>query len=404
MKQFLALVIFSLLLSLNSFSQIDVVKTSSGSFIDLQKSFPKPGEAFLKKEDTLRKQFIAKNLTWPARYIYIRSFKYDSQLEVWVKQKIKDSFTLFKTYKVCALAGTLGPKRMEGDYQVPEGFYYINEFNPRSNYRLSLGLNYPNSSDRILSDSLKPGGEIYIHGSCVTTGCIPITDDQIDELYVLSSYARASGQEYIPVHVFPIRFNVKRSVDYLANLMKDDVVMKRFEDKLEDGFDYFEKYRQVPVVLINNRGEYIIHNAPGHSPVIDPSSLVKPVVKVVEKKPVRTALAPHRTRKLGVLPDVVSQWPQFPGGSEEFMRFLKKLESDLVPFLPLGTWRAYVQVEYVVDYDGTVTNIKVVKGINDFDFIDALIERMENMPKWAPALLNNFPVAKKLVQTVIVSK
>ena len=54
-------------------------------------------------------------------------------------------------------SGTTGPKRAEGDYQVPEGFYYINEFNPNSKYHLSLGLNYPNASDKILSDSIDPG-------------------------------------------------------------------------------------------------------------------------------------------------------------------------------------------------------------------------------------------------------
>ena len=87
----------------------------SFSFIDYQKTFPRPTEAMEKKEDTLQKQFAAQKLVWPAKYIYIRSFKYDSQLEVWVKNEIKDQFKLFKTYKVCALAGTLGPKRMEGD-------------------------------------------------------------------------------------------------------------------------------------------------------------------------------------------------------------------------------------------------------------------------------------------------
>src|SRR5438034_1009715 len=107
---------------------------SYSSFIDYQKSFQRPGEALLRKEDTLQKQFAAKGLKWPAKYIYIRSFKYDSQMEVWVKNEIKEPFQLFKTYKVCALAGTLGPKRIAGDYQVPEGFYYINEFNPQSNY------------------------------------------------------------------------------------------------------------------------------------------------------------------------------------------------------------------------------------------------------------------------------
>src|ERR1700757_1391252 len=143
----------------------------STSFLEYQKSLQRPAEAMAHKEDTLRKQFEAKKLVWPARYIYIRSFKYDSQLEVWVKNDLKDQYQLFKTYKICALAGTLGPKRMAGDFQVPEGFYYINEFNPRSDYYLALGINYPNVSDRILSDSLRPGGDIYIHGSCVTVGC-----------------------------------------------------------------------------------------------------------------------------------------------------------------------------------------------------------------------------------------
>ena len=86
----------------------------------------------MKNEIALKKQFEEKHLVWPAKYVYIRSFKYDSELEVWVKNESKEQYKLFKTYRVCALAGTLGPKRMEGDYQVPEGFYYINEFNPNS--------------------------------------------------------------------------------------------------------------------------------------------------------------------------------------------------------------------------------------------------------------------------------
>ncbi|WP_368737359.1 murein L,D-transpeptidase family protein, partial [Acinetobacter pittii] len=81
---------------------------------------------------------------------------------------------------VCALSGVLGPKRKEGDYQVPEGFYYINEFRPNSNYHLALGLNYPNAADIQWSDSLHPGNEIFIHGGCITVGCIPIQDHQIE--------------------------------------------------------------------------------------------------------------------------------------------------------------------------------------------------------------------------------
>src|SRR3954471_18118560 len=213
---------------------------SQPSFIDVQKTFPNVALALKSKQDTLQKQFAALGLQWPPKQIYIRSFKYDSQMEVWARNNNSENFKLFKTYRVCALAGTLGPKRMAGDYQVPEGFYFINEFNPNSNYYLSLGLNYPNQSDRILSDSSRPGGDIYIHGSCVTVGCIPVTDQQIDEIYILAAYAKASGQDYIPVHIYPIRYNNKKSTEYLSSLTRNDAQLRIFSERLEKVYDHFE--------------------------------------------------------------------------------------------------------------------------------------------------------------------
>ncbi len=364
---------------------------NSWSFIDYQKTFPRPSEALQNKEDTLQKQFAEKKLKWPAKYIYIRSFKYDSQLEVWVKDEISAPFQLFKTYKVCALAGSLGPKRMEGDYQVPEGFYYISDFNPRSNYYLSLGINYPNLSDRILSDSLRPGGEIYIHGSCVTVGCIPITDQQIDELYILAAYAKDQGQDFIPVHIFPIRFNKEKSVNYLESMTKDDQSLKKFAGRLEDAFDYFEKYKQLPVVMIGSAGEYIINDVPP-----------KKMKGFTEEKAVKKPAVQHLTRNVGVIADAVHQWPQFPGGGDAFMKYLEQLGKDMSPYLHHGIKKAYVQVEFVVDKDGVPVNFKVLKGMNDQDFVDELINRMENMGTWKPALLHDKPVAKKMIQTVTV--
>jgi murein L,D-transpeptidase YafK len=366
---------------------------ASYSFIDFQKTFPRPSEALSRKEDTLQKQFEEKKLKWPAKYIYIRSFKYDSQLEVWVKQDIRDQFQLFKTYRVCALAGTLGPKRMEGDYQVPEGFYYINEFNPRSNYYLSLGLNYPNLSDRILSDSMRPGSAIYIHGSCVTVGCIPIRDEQIDELYILAAHAKDQGQDFIPVHIFPVRFSKDRSVKYLENLTKDDPVLKKFSEKMEDAFDYFEKYRQVPVVLIGDKGQYIVNDVPPR----------KSKIKVDEKAPPRPP-RPGRTRELGKLADAVHEWPEFPGGKDAFAKYLERLGQEMVAFLPVGVKKAHIQVEFVVDSDGVPVNFKVLKGVkeDEGDFNDELLNRMENMGTWKPALLHDKPVAKKMVQSITI--
>jgi murein L,D-transpeptidase YafK len=366
---------------------------TSFSFINYQKTFPRPNESFEKKTDTLQKQFEAKKLQWPANYIYIRSFKYDSQLEVWVKNEIKDQFQLFKTYKVCALAGTLGPKRMEGDYQVPEGFYFINEFNPKSNYYLSLGINYPNESDRILSDSLRPGSAIFIHGSCVTVGCIPIRDEQIDELYILAAYAKNQGQDFIPVHIFPIRYNVDRSIKYLEGFTKDDPSMKKFAGKLEDAFDYFEKYKQLPVVMIGEKGQYMINDVPPR----------KPKISEEDKKPVKRPVVLHKTRNVGVIADAVHQWPQYPGGGDAFLNFLEILGKEMAAFLPKGIKKAYVQVEFIVDKDGVPVNFKVLKSVKDGeDLADELIIRLENMGTWKPALLYDKPVAKKMMQTVTI--
>ena len=114
-----------ILLIILSYAIIGNTQPSRGggtSFIDFQKSFTRPADAMSRKEDTLEKQFKEKGLIWPAKYLYLRSFKYDSQLELWVKNEINEPYKLFKSYRVCALAGSMGPKRMEGDYQVPEGF------------------------------------------------------------------------------------------------------------------------------------------------------------------------------------------------------------------------------------------------------------------------------------------
>lgn len=228
------------------------------SFVDEQKTSFKMANVFNSKEQALQKEFEAKGLQWPANFVYIRSFKYDSQLEVWVKNTASEKYKLFKTYKVCMQSGTMGPKRLQGDYQVPEGFYYINEFNPKSAYHLSLGLNYPNASDRILSDSLRPGGAIYIHGSCVSVGCIPVTDEEIEELYIITSYAKSNGEDFIPVHVFPFRYNQKKSVEYFKTISKDNPPLEKFAMELKSSFDKFEETRQLPIVLIDKKGDYVI--------------------------------------------------------------------------------------------------------------------------------------------------
>ena len=227
-------------------------------FWEQQQHFPKVAKAIKTRTDTLKNQFKKAGLAFPPKQIYIRSFKYDSQLEVWVKSGNNAQFQLFKTYPICALSGTMGPKRMDGDFQVPEGCYYIKSFNPLSNYHLSLELNYPNASDRLLSDSIKPGSDIYIHGGCLTQGCIPIKDIPMEELYVLAAYAQLQGQDFIPVHIFPVNYEREKSQAFLKKSSKDDPEYRDFSDKMKAIFNHFQDLKQLPVIGINQKGEYRI--------------------------------------------------------------------------------------------------------------------------------------------------
>lgn len=234
--------------------------------VSAQNAYTPPGKSgkliadvMPKIEDSLKKQFESSQLNWPPAAVYIRSFKYERQLEVWIKNDSKAAFKLFKSYKVCMQSGTTGPKRMEGDYQVPEGFYHINDFNTNSMYHLSLGLNYPNSSDRILSDSLRPGSAIYIHGNCVSVGCIAIGDPSIEEVFAIATAAKNNGQDFVPVHVFPVKYGNQASMDYLTNAIKDNEYLKDFNKSIRGAYDFFESKKELPVIMVNQKGQYLFN-------------------------------------------------------------------------------------------------------------------------------------------------
>ncbi len=241
-----------------TFSFASLTTNAQNSYLPVRDVSFKMQTTLAMRQDSLQKEFKAKGLEWPVKYVFIRSFKYDGQLEVWVKNEAKEKYKLFKTYKVCLLSGAMGPKRMQGDYQVPEGFYYINEFNPRSNYHLALGLNYPNASDKILSDSLRPGNAIYIHGSCVSVGCIPVTDNDIEEIYLIASSAKASGEDFIPVHVFPVRYDRKKSFEFFENYCRNNPSLEKFGLQLKAAYDKFEATKEVPLVMVDRKGDYVI--------------------------------------------------------------------------------------------------------------------------------------------------
>jgi murein L,D-transpeptidase YafK len=124
--------------------------------------------------------------------ILVRVFKEESELEVW-KQDTTGLYQRLKVYPICRWSGELGPKKVEGDRQAPEGFYSITPglMNPNSNYYLAINMGFPNAYDKANGYS---GGFLMIHGDCSSRGCYAMTDEQIGEIYSLARESFLGGQ------------------------------------------------------------------------------------------------------------------------------------------------------------------------------------------------------------------
>jgi murein L,D-transpeptidase YafK len=174
----------------------------------------------------------------PARLeVFFRLIKTNRALEVWGRNRGEAAFQLLHAYPLAATSGTLGPKRHAGDGQVPEGCYRIDRFNPLSAFHLSLGLDYPSTADVLATGLADPGGDIFIHGSDVTVGCLPLTDAGIEEVYLLAVAARAAGQVSIEVHIFPFPLTEAE----LAR--RADSPHTAFWRELRPAYGYFEPHR-----------------------------------------------------------------------------------------------------------------------------------------------------------------
>ena len=230
--------------------------TPTLNFFEQQLKFERVQSANLSKGKAVSELLSSKNINSNSFDLFLRSFKREQKLEVWAKNKADESFIFLKSYEYCATTGVLGPKRRSGDRQIPEGFYEVDLFNPNSQYLLSFRINYPNKSDLVFADKLNPGDNIFFHGHSVTIGCIPIGDDNIQELYLLAAKAKsASGT--INVHIFPTIMNEHnyKTINYEFGT---DANLLAFWSWLKAGFDAFEVTKKLPIIVIENSGKYLV--------------------------------------------------------------------------------------------------------------------------------------------------
>lgn len=275
-------------------------------FAEEQLQYPRVKTARMNTRFGIKKLFRERGLSYPAAEIFLRVFKRERQLELWVRPMASDTFALLRTYPICALAGVFGPKTRQGDWQTPEGFYEIDHFNPWSQYHLSLHMNYPNRADRMRSTGAPLGGQIFIHGGCQTEGCIAVTDEAIEELYWISVEARAAGQPRIPVHIFPVRLT-DEEMTRLGSFFEAQPELHRFWSNLKPGFDHFEATRTLPRIAVDGRGRYVIGGRTGMpgdarvlgEPIANPEPKAETRTERREPEPKREAPAPRGPQVVG---------------------------------------------------------------------------------------------------------
>jgi len=178
--------------------------------------------------------------------VFIRAFKEERELELYVKSRTTGTFVLFRKYPIVAASGRLGPKLAEGDGQVPEGFYAVSKraMNPNSLYHLSFNIGYPNAYDRSLD---RTGSAIMIHGSNVSIGCLAMTNEKIEEIYTLCDKALDNGQPFFRVHIFPFRMTEERMARAAGTQWED------FWKNLKEGYDRFEKSHLPPDATVQRQ-------------------------------------------------------------------------------------------------------------------------------------------------------
>ncbi len=242
-----------LLKSLACFLLFSTLIQAQPVFLKQQLKYAKVKQSYNEKWEAISKNLKAKGIDSANYKVLIRIFKEEKILEVWLKSKNAANYVHYGNYAICRSSGNLGPKRKEGDMQVPEGFYKVNFFNAFSDYYLGMQINYPNQSDLMLGK--RPyGGQIMIHGNCVTIGCIPITDDKIKEVYLICLFSKGAGNE-VAVDDYPFKLDSKKLEEAKKNY---DKTVIDFWMNLKTIYDYFEQKHLLPVIGVDKAGFYKI--------------------------------------------------------------------------------------------------------------------------------------------------
>jgi periplasmic protein TonB len=119
---------------------------------------------------------------------------------------------------------------------------------------------------------------------------------------------------------------------------------------------------------------------------LEPTTAATTVIQKVIKEPVTLKKDPFK---------VVEQMPEFKGGLEKMYAYFKNNISYSNQMLDWGL-EGRVYVRFVVDPDGSISNVEIAKGADPLLDKEAL-RVVKSMPKWNPGIQNGERVSVVLV-------
>lgn len=148
------------------------------------------------------------SIPWPPERLLLVGLKAERRLEIHAADRT-GRWRWLHVFKILGASGGPGPKRCEGDRQVPEGVYGIASLNPNSRYHVSLRIDYPNALDREQGQAegtAALGGDIMIHGGEASVGCLALGDPAAEELFFL---ATRHGIGHLRIVLLPHDFRIR---------------------------------------------------------------------------------------------------------------------------------------------------------------------------------------------------
>lgn len=228
-------------------------------------------DLILKKIDSIIKADAEKwcrdkGITYPPDAVVLRIFKKERELEIWAKNDGHKKMQLVRTIPICAMDFKPGPKLSQGDGKTPEGFYhpgfqYGSQYywmwmdlddvdsagEPGKGSSFKMCTEYPNQLDRERTRAAgfkSTGGEICVHGNCVTAGCPSFENRDFLPVFAFARHHKQKKYGKLQLHIFPFRFDKVQDVGAETGAFKHGREFGKekllgFWGNIKEGFEKF---------------------------------------------------------------------------------------------------------------------------------------------------------------------